>query len=86
MVSEGVDVNKEFDYFELVKAIYRLKQALRVWNNTFHAFVCSIEFQVFDCDPRLYFESVNGECVLLLVYVDDVLVTLSTQKLKDRKV
>ena len=41
-IPEGVDIDEEFDCFELVKAIYGLKQASRVWNETFHEFVCSI--------------------------------------------
>uniref|UniRef100_A0AAV1TGV8 Reverse transcriptase Ty1/copia-type domain-containing protein n=1 Tax=Peronospora matthiolae TaxID=2874970 RepID=A0AAV1TGV8_9STRA len=74
-IPEGVEVDEDFDCFELVKAIYGLKQASRLWNETFHEFVCSIGFQVFDFDPCLYLKITSGECVLLLVYVDDVLVT-----------
>ena len=74
-IPEGVDVDEDFDCFELVKAIYGLKRASRVWNETFHEFVCSIEFQVSDFDPCLYFKTTSGQCVLRLVYVDDVLVT-----------
>ena len=77
-IPEGVDVDEDFDCFELVKAIYGLKQASRVWNETFHEFVCSIGFQVSDFDPCLYLKIASGECVLLLVYVDDVLVTGSS--------
>ena len=61
-----------------MKAIYGLKQASRVWNETFHEFVCSIGFQVSDFDPCLYLKITSGECVLLLVYVDGVLVTGSS--------
>ncbi|KAG2953650.1 hypothetical protein PC118_g24940 [Phytophthora cactorum] len=45
-VPEGVDLDGDFDCLELVKAIYGLKQASRVWNETFDEFVCSIGFQV----------------------------------------
>ena len=44
-IPKGVDVDEDFDCFELVKAIYGLKQASRVWNETFHEFVCPIGFQ-----------------------------------------
>uniref|UniRef100_A0AAV1UPL8 Reverse transcriptase Ty1/copia-type domain-containing protein n=1 Tax=Peronospora matthiolae TaxID=2874970 RepID=A0AAV1UPL8_9STRA len=80
-IPEGVEVNEDFDCFELVKAIYGLKQASRVWNETFYEFVCSIGFQVSDFDPCLYLKITCGECVLLLVYVDDVLVTGSSTEL-----
>ena len=80
-VPEGVEMDKDFDCFELVKAIYGLKQASRVWNETFDEFVRSIKFQVSAYDPCLYIKIVDGHCVLLLVYVDDVLVTGSSTEL-----
>uniref|UniRef100_A0AAV1VMT5 Reverse transcriptase Ty1/copia-type domain-containing protein n=1 Tax=Peronospora matthiolae TaxID=2874970 RepID=A0AAV1VMT5_9STRA len=66
---------------EKLKAIYGLKQASRARNETFHEFVCSIGFQVSHFDPCLYLKITSGECVLLLVYVDDVLVTGSSTEL-----
>uniref|UniRef100_A0AAV1VJB1 Reverse transcriptase Ty1/copia-type domain-containing protein n=1 Tax=Peronospora matthiolae TaxID=2874970 RepID=A0AAV1VJB1_9STRA len=80
-IPEGVEVDEDFDCFELLKAIYGLKQASRARNETFHEFVCSIGFQVSDFDPCLYLKITSGECVLLLVYVDDVLVTGSSTEL-----
>ncbi|KAG2954276.1 hypothetical protein PC119_g27990 [Phytophthora cactorum] len=73
IVPEGVELDGNFDCLELVKAIYGLKQASRVWNETFDEFVCSIGFQVSAFDPCLYIKVVDGHCVLVLVYVDDVL-------------
>uniref|UniRef100_A0AAV1ULP4 Reverse transcriptase Ty1/copia-type domain-containing protein n=1 Tax=Peronospora matthiolae TaxID=2874970 RepID=A0AAV1ULP4_9STRA len=71
----------DFDCLELVKAIYGLKQASRVWNETFDEFVCFIGFEVSAFDPCLYIKVVDGHCVLVLVYVDDVLVTGSSLEL-----
>ncbi|KAG2758972.1 hypothetical protein Pcac1_g28949 [Phytophthora cactorum] len=69
IVPEGVELDSNFDCLELVKAIYGLKQASRVWNETFDEFVCSIGFQVSAFDPCLYVKIVDGHCVLVLVYV-----------------
>ena len=80
-VPEGVKIDSELDCLELVKAIYGRKQASRVWNETFDEFVCSIGFQVSAYDPCLYLKTIEGHCVLLLVYVDDVLVTGSSTDL-----
>ncbi|KAG6590536.1 Integrase catalytic core protein [Phytophthora cinnamomi] len=79
-VPEGVELDDGFDCVELLKAIYGLKQASRVWNETFDEYVRSIGFRVSSYDPCLYIKVVDGECVLLLVYVDDVLVTGSSAK------
>ena len=49
-----------------------------MWNETFDDFVCSIGFQVSAFDPCLYIKVVNDHCVLVLVYVDNVLVTGSS--------
>uniref|UniRef100_A0AAV1V9Z6 Reverse transcriptase Ty1/copia-type domain-containing protein n=1 Tax=Peronospora matthiolae TaxID=2874970 RepID=A0AAV1V9Z6_9STRA len=75
VIPEGVEMDGDFDCLELVKAIYGLKQASRVWNETFDEFVCSIGFEASAFDPCLYIKVVDGHCVLVLVYVDDVLVT-----------
>uniref|UniRef100_H3H7X9 Integrase catalytic domain-containing protein n=1 Tax=Phytophthora ramorum TaxID=164328 RepID=H3H7X9_PHYRM len=84
VVPEGVELDGGFDCLELVKAIYGLKQASRVWNETFDEFMCSIGFQVSAFDPCLYIKVVNGHCVLVLVYVDDVLITGSSPELISR--
>uniref|UniRef100_A0AAV1TH64 Reverse transcriptase Ty1/copia-type domain-containing protein n=1 Tax=Peronospora matthiolae TaxID=2874970 RepID=A0AAV1TH64_9STRA len=81
VIPEGVEMDGDFDCLELVKAIYGLKQASRVWNETFDEFVCSIDFEASAFDPCLYIKVVDGHCVLVLVYVDDVLVTGSSLEL-----
>lgn len=80
-VPQGVDVGEGFDCFELLKAIYGLKQASQVQNEALHEFVCSIGFQVSDFDQCLYFNIASPECVLLLVYVRDVLVSGSSTEM-----
>ncbi|RMX66697.1 hypothetical protein DD238_004681 [Peronospora effusa] len=79
-ISEGVELDGDFGCLELVKAIYGLKQASRVWNETFDDFMCSIEFQASGFDPCLYINIIKN-CVLVLVYVDNVLVTGSSLEL-----
>uniref|UniRef100_A0AAV1VKG7 Reverse transcriptase Ty1/copia-type domain-containing protein n=1 Tax=Peronospora matthiolae TaxID=2874970 RepID=A0AAV1VKG7_9STRA len=80
-VPEGVKMEGDFDCLELIKAIYGLKQASRVWNETFDEFIRSIGFQASGFDPCLYIMTSEGHCVFVLVYVDDVLVTGSSPKL-----
>ena len=80
-IPECVDVDEDFDCFELVKAIDGLKQVSRVWNETFHDFARSIEFPASNFDPCLYLKISSGQCVLLLIYADDVLVTGSSTEM-----
>uniref|UniRef100_A0AAV1TJ73 Integrase catalytic domain-containing protein n=1 Tax=Peronospora matthiolae TaxID=2874970 RepID=A0AAV1TJ73_9STRA len=81
VIPEDFEMDGDFDCLELVKAIYGLKKASRVWNETFDEFVCFIGFEVSAFDPCLYIKVVDGHCVLVLVYVDDVLVTGSSLEL-----
>jgi hypothetical protein len=80
-VPEDMTVDGASDCLQLLKAIYGLNQASRVWNETFDEFVCSIGFEVSKFGPCLYIKCVDGQCVFLLVYVDDVLVTGSLPEL-----
>ncbi|KAF1333661.1 Integrase catalytic core protein, partial [Globisporangium splendens] len=78
LVPEGMEIDSDHDCLELLKSIYGLKQASRVWNETFDEFVRSIGFAVSDFNPCLYLKVVDDQCALLLVYVDDVIVTGSS--------
>ncbi|KAF1322207.1 Integrase catalytic core protein, partial [Globisporangium splendens] len=81
LTPEGMEVEGDFDCLELLKSIYGLKQASRVWNETFDEYVRSTGFEVSKFDPCLYTKCVDGHCVLILVYVDDVIVTGSSVEL-----
>ena len=71
-VPEGVEIDSEFDCLDLIKAIYSLKQASRVWNETSDELICSIGFQVSACDSCQYTKTIDGHCVLILLYADNV--------------
>ena len=77
-VPEGMDVESGTDSIELLKSIYGLKQASRVWNDTFDEFVLSIDFVASQFDLCLYIKTVSDRCVLLLMVVDDVILTDSS--------
>ncbi|KAG2758383.1 hypothetical protein Pcac1_g29479 [Phytophthora cactorum] len=72
-VPEGVDLDGDFDCLELVKAIYGLKQASRVWNETFDGSCAPSAFK-FGVRPVPLRQDRYRHCVLVLVYVDDVLI------------
>jgi len=53
----------------LRKALYRLKQAPRLWHHDINAFLLSLGFAQSSADPNLYLCS-NG--IVILLYVDDI--------------
>ena len=59
--------------YELLKAIYGLKQAAKAWRDTLHQWLISIGAKEATADPCLYVLELDGQTVYLLVYVDDVL-------------
>ena len=61
---------------KLKKSLYGLKQSPRNWNMEFDQFLTS-QCGMKSClsEPCLYTGRINGHCVILLVYVDDILLT-----------
>lgn len=69
---------------KLNKAIYGLKQAPRAWNNTLRSTLISWGFVNARFDTSLFIYLNAKDIVLLLVYVDDVVVTGNNSLLIDR--
>ena len=64
----------------LVKALYGLKQAPRAWHQHMHEQLTKEGFEVSTSDPGLYVctkLSADGQRIVLLVYVDDMLIACS---------
>ncbi|KAM2695500.1 hypothetical protein EV1_039988 [Malus domestica] len=59
----------------LHKSFYGLKQALRAWNDMFTSFLPSLGFLSTYSDPSLFVKHVGKSVVILLLYVDDILIT-----------
>ncbi|MDV3187721.1 MAG: reverse transcriptase domain-containing protein [Sweet potato little leaf phytoplasma] len=69
---------------KLNKAIYGLKQAPRVWTNTLKTALLAWGFVNSRSDSSLYIYRVASDVILLLVYVDDVVVTGNNDSLISR--
>ncbi|XP_022032461.1 uncharacterized mitochondrial protein AtMg00810-like [Helianthus annuus] len=65
----------------LKKSLYGLKQAPRAWYQRFTDFVLSLGFQQSKCDNSLFTYCHNGTSAYLLIYVDDIILTTSTDSL-----
>ena len=69
---------------KLLKSIYGLKQAGRIWNNLFHSFLLSCNFNQCLSDECLYVSPLpNGKRLFVLIYVDDVIIATNSKTALD---
>lgn len=62
---------------KLIKSIYGLKQASRVWNEKF---MVQIKFKRCESDRCLYVKIENGVVLYILLFVDDLLIVSNTMQ------
>ena len=63
---------------KLKKSLYGLKQAPREWYSKMDAFLLSQNFQRCRSDPNVYIQQHDGHIIIIVLYVDDLLITGST--------
>lgn len=61
-------------YCKLLKSIYGLKQASRVWNLELDSFLKELRFVQSKYDPCVYVRKQGNSCTYIAVYVDDLLI------------
>ena len=66
---------------KLNKSLYRLKQAPRAWYSRFAAYLLTLGFTEAKLDTSLFIYRRGTETVYLLLYVDDIVLTASSQQL-----
>ena len=59
----------------LKKALYGLKQASKAWYDEVDAWMRAQGLTRSSHDPNLYYATINGKLIIILLYVDDVLLT-----------
>ncbi|KAJ0431247.1 putative RNA-directed DNA polymerase [Helianthus annuus] len=72
---EGYYSSDETRVCKLVKSLYGLKQAPRKWNERLNGVLIDYGFVQSKCDHSMYVLSKNKVFVVLLVYMDDIVVT-----------
>ncbi|XP_068329800.1 uncharacterized mitochondrial protein AtMg00810-like [Pyrus communis] len=64
---------------KLQKSLYDLKQAPRAWNDRFTSFLPGLGFKASQANPSLFVQHSSKGTVVLLLYVDDVILTGSSE-------
>jgi len=59
---------------KLLKSLYGLKQAPKQWHEKFDKTLTSAGFVVNEADKCVYYRFSGGNCVILCLYVDDILI------------
>ena len=62
----------------LKKSLYGLKHAPREWYSTMDTFLLWQNFQRCRLDPNVYLQQSDGHLIIIVLYVDDLLITSST--------
>jgi hypothetical protein len=64
--------HEESQVCRLKKAMYGLKQAPCAWYEKIDGYLMSLGFNESVVDPNLYYHIVGDECLILVLYVDDI--------------
>jgi hypothetical protein len=74
---QGFEVeDRKSHVYKFKKALYGLKKDPRAWYGHIDSFLMSLVFTKSKKDSNLYFKIMNNEPVILLLYVDDLFLTL----------
>ena len=71
----GFLIHEESHVCRLKKALYGLKHAPHAWYEKMDGFLMSLGFNKSVADPNLYYHIVGNECLILVLYVDDLILT-----------
>jgi hypothetical protein len=83
---EGFVIHNERSHTcRLKKSIYGLKKAPRAWYEKMDGFPMSLGFKKSVVDPNLYYHIDGNECLILVLYVDDLFVTDSERLIVECK-
>jgi hypothetical protein len=72
---DGFVIHEESHVCKLKKAMYGLKQAPHAWYEKIDGYLMSLGFSKSVVDPNLYYNIVGDECMILVLYVDDLFIT-----------
>ena len=71
----GMTNSSPHEVCKLKRSLYGLKQAPRAWFEKFHSTILSFSFTQSQYDSSLFFHMSASGIIILLVYVDDIIIT-----------
>ena len=84
--TQGFEVEDRHTHVcKLKKALYGLKQAPWAWYEMIDSFLSSMGFTKSKYDPNLYLKVVEDEPIILLLYVDELLLTGNEKQIMESK-
>ncbi|GJV82826.1 ribonuclease H-like domain-containing protein [Tanacetum coccineum] len=81
LVANGSTQVKGVDVDEILRSLYGLKQAPRAWFQRFAAYITTVGFTPSRCDSFLFIYRQVDDTTFLLLYVDDIVLTASSDRL-----
>ena len=66
--------------FRLKKSLYGLKQAPRAWYTKIDGFLLSQNYSRCKYDPNVCLKLIHGSLIIIVLYVDDLLITRISKK------
>lgn len=61
--------------YKLIKSLYGLKQAPRAWNSKFTSYLAALGFHASTSYTSLFVKRDGSDMIILLLYVDDIVLT-----------
>jgi Reverse transcriptase (RNA-dependent DNA polymerase) len=77
----GYKTATEDEVKKLLKALYRLKQAGHKWYDVLYGALMDLGFRVTRADPRVFIAQIGDSILVLVVHIDDCVMTGSLGKL-----
>ena len=77
-VTQPADYTVEEKVWKLNKSLYGLKQSGRNWHTMLHKYLLELNFNPSSADACLYIKRDNGETMILLIWVDDIIIAGSS--------
>eukprot|EP00253_Pinus_taeda_P036681 PITA_36681 len=76
---QGFEVHdRKTHEWKLKKALYGLKQVPRAWHARIDSYLMKLRFTRSNVDPNLYFKVVQGMPLILVLYVEDLFLTMES--------